>query len=131
MFQQFINHRLSREVKNLLYVKERAHIGARYHQAAFYEFVPRLWAINMGKDEDGNDDPTEWFASQYIEGIVKMIKEDLEGLERLSEHDKAIARRIVVFVVEESLFNVKDQGATDAAAITFWQQGMANATPLD
>ena len=127
-----LNNHLSREeVKSLLYVKERAHIGARYHQAVFYEYVPRLWAINMGKDERGNDDPTEWFANEHLEGIVRMLKGDLEGLKRLSEHDKAIARRIVVFVVEDDLFDEKEQGATDAAAIAFWEQGMANATPLD
>ena len=127
-----INNFLSREeVKSLLYVKERAHIGARYHQAVFYEFVPRLWAINMGKDDMGNDDPAEWFEHNHLEGIVRMIRENSEGLEELNEHEKAIARRIVVFIIEDSLFDGSAQGATDAAAIAFWQQGMANATPLD
>ena len=38
-----INNRLStEEKKGFLYVKERAHIGARYHQAVFMEFVPRF-----------------------------------------------------------------------------------------
>ena len=63
-----INNRLSREeAKNLIYVKERAHIGARYHQAVFYEFVPRIWAINMGHDENGEDDPSEWFRKRFEE----------------------------------------------------------------
>ena len=46
-----INNRLSTEKKKgFIYVKERAHIGARYHQAVFLEYVPRFWAINMGQD---------------------------------------------------------------------------------
>ena len=40
-----LDHWLSmEEAKGMLYVKERAHIGARYHQAVFYELVPRFWA---------------------------------------------------------------------------------------
>ena len=44
-----INGRLScEEANHLLYVKERAHIGARYHQCVFYEFVPRILGDERG-----------------------------------------------------------------------------------
>ena len=61
-----INSRLScEEAKGLLYVKERAHIGARYFQCVINEFVPRIWSVNMGHDQHGEDDPSEWFRNEY------------------------------------------------------------------
>ena len=126
-----INSRLScEEANNLLYVKERAHIGARYHQCVFYEFVPRIWAINMGHDQQGEDDPSEWFRNEHLEGLAKLVQEDAEGLKSSSGHDQAIARRAVIFVVDECLFDGGAQGATDALAVAYWEEGMSSATPL-
>ena len=79
------------------------HIGARYHQAVFYEFVPRFLAINMGHDEKGEDDPSEWFRPEHLDGLVALVREDGEGLGKASAHDQAIARRAVIFVVDECL----------------------------
>ena len=77
-----INNRLGRdEAKGFLYVKERAHIGARYHQAVFYEFVPRLWAINMGQDQQGQADPSEWFRAEHLEGLAMLVRETRRGPE--------------------------------------------------
>lgn len=127
-----INTRLSREeAKGLLYVKERAHIGARYHQAIFYEFIPRIWAINMGHDQQGGDDPSEWFRNEHLEELAMLVKEDDESLKQSSGHEQAIARRAVIFVVDECLFEGDAQGATDALAIAYWEKGMCNAIPLD
>ena len=127
-----INNRLSiEEIKGLLYIKERAHIGARYHQAVFYEYVPRFWAVNTGKNEDGQDDPTEWFRNEHLHGLVKVIEEDTEGLRSSSGHDQAVARRAVIFIVDESLYEEGAQGATDAAATAVWEQDKQNGTPLD
>lgn len=127
-----INSRIScEEAKGLLYVKERAHLGARYHQCVMYEFVPRFWAINMGHDHRGEDDPSEWFRREHLEGLAKLVQEDDEGLKTGSGHDQAIARRAVIFVVDECLFESDAQGATDALAVARWEEGMANATPLD
>ena len=127
-----INSRLSREeAKGLLYVKERAHIGARYHQAVFYEFVPRIWAINMGHDQKGEDDPSEWFRNEHLEGLAMLAQEDAAGLQRINGHDQATARRAVIFVVGECLFESDAQGATDALAVAYSNEGMCNATPLD
>ena len=127
-----INSRIScEEAKGLLYVKERAHLGARYHQCIMYEFVPRFWAINMGHDHRGEDDPSEWFRNEYLEGLVKLVQEDGEGLKTSSGHDQAIARRAVIFVVDECLFESDAQGATDAMAVARWEEDKDNATPLD
>jgi hypothetical protein len=127
-----INNRLStEEKKGFLYVKERAHIGARYHQAVFLEYVPRFWAINMGHNSMGDDDPSEFFRTEYLEGLESLVNEDHERIKELDGHQQAIARRAVIFVIDECLFDGKSQGATDAAACAVWEQHMENATPLD
>lgn len=127
-----INNRLSREeAQGLLYVKARAHIGTRYHQAVFYEFVPRLWAINMGSDPQGGADPSEWFRAEHPEGLAMLVQEDDEGLKQSAGHEQAIARRVVISVVDSCLFESGAQGATDALAVAAWEEGMCNATPLD
>jgi len=127
-----INNRLStEEKKGFLYVKERAHIGARYHQAVFMEYVPRFWAINIGQNDQGDDDPSEFFRSEYLEGLEKLVNEDHERIKELDGHQQAIARRAVIFVIDECLFDGNSQGATDAVACAVWEQQMQNATPLD
>ena len=47
------------------------------------------------------------------------------------EHDKAIARRAVIFNVDENLFEEGAQGATDAVGLEIWRAEQQNATPLD
>ena len=119
------------ELKGLLYVKERAHINARYHQAVFYEFVPRFWAVNYGKDGIGNVDKSEWFICNNLYSLGMLIQEDEAGLRNASAHAQAIARRAVIFAIDDDLYEHDHQGATDAAAVAQWQMDMANATPLD
>ena len=62
---------------------------------------------------------------------MKVIEEDTEGLMKSSGHQQAMARRAVIFVVDESLYEDGAQGATDAAATAIWEQDKQNATRLD
>ena len=127
-----LDHLLDREeVKGLLYVKERAHVPARYHQAIFYEWVPRMWSVNYGVDDRGNVDRTEWFTSQGYPALAALFKRDAAAILRGGEPDKAIARRSVIFSVDENLFEEAAQGATDAVGLEIWRAEQANATPLD
>ena len=127
-----LDHRLGREEsKGLLYTKERAHVPARYHQAIFYEWVPRMWAVNYGTDGSGGVDKAEWFLSQGLPALAALINRDAAGIERGGEHDIAIARRAVIFCVDENLYEEGAQGATDAAGLEMWRSEQANATPLD
>ena len=119
------------ESKGILYVKERAHIGARYHQAVFYELVPRFWAVNYGQDDNGNVDIGEWFSCNNLPGLEKLAKEDEEAIRTASSHDKAVARRAVIFAIDGELFDSEHCGATGAAAIAQWKMDMENATPLE
>ncbi len=127
-----LDHRLGREeVKGLLYTKERAHVPARYHQAIFHEWVPRMWSVNYGVDDRNAVDETEWFTSQGLPALATLLKRDAEAIANGGEHDKAIARRAVIFCVDENLFDQGAQGATDAIGLEVWQAQQANATPLD
>ena len=89
----------------MLYVKERAHINARYHQAVFYEFAPRFWAVNDGKDETGNVDKSEWFIFNGLHSLGTLIQEDEAGLRNASAHAQAIARRAVIFAIDDNLYD--------------------------
>ena len=115
----------------MLYVKERGHIDAGYHQAVLYEFVPRLWAVNTGRDENGRDDPSAWFRREYIDGLANLAAENREWLGKASEEDKAIARRAVIFTIDQDMFETDAVGASDAQAYEHFMQGMLNATPLE
>ena len=119
------------EAKGMLYVKERAHIAARYHQAVFYELAPRFWAINYGKDEDGKLDSSHWFNENWLPSLGLLVKEDEAGLRDADSHEQAVARRAVIFTIDEDLFDQGHQGATDAAAVAQWKMDMDYATPLD
>ena len=56
---------------------------------------------------------------------------DAAAINSGGEHDKAVARRAVIFCVDESLFEEGAQGATDAVGLELWRAEQANATPLD
>ena len=85
----------------------------------------------MGQDGIGNEDASEWFRNEHLDGLEKLVREDHEAIRELDGHQQAIARRAVIFVVEESLFDGEAQGATDAVACAVWEQQRQNATPLD
>ena len=60
-----------------------------------------------------------------------LLKRDAAAINSGGEHDKAIARRALIFCVDENLFDVNAQGATDAVGLEIWRAQQANATPLD
>ena len=125
-------HSLTREErKSLLYVKQRAHYHAFYHQAILPEFVPRLWSVNYGKDGQAATDKTEWFASQGLEGLHLLAGGDEQRLNLADEHVKAEARRAVIFFVDEQLFPENARGATDATGEEIWRAHRENATPME
>ena len=85
----------------------------------------------MGHDENGEDDPSDWFRTEHLDGLVALVREDGEGLGKASAHDQAIAKRAVIFVVDECLYESDAQGATDAMACARWEEDKLNATPLE
>ena len=118
-------------IKGLLYPHEAGHIPARYHVAIFPVMVPRLWAINYGRDDQGNVDKGGWFVRNNLPSLDLLVKEDGDALTAESIDDQAIARRAVIFCIDEYLFDHGHQGAIDRAAIDLWTADMENATPLE
>ena len=113
------------------YVKARAHIGARYHQAVFYELVPRLWSVNYGAFQNGEVDAGEWFRNNNLQGLELLVNMDEAALRAADSHTQAIGRRAVIFRVDEDLYDSEHAGVTDATAIAVWRNNMLNATTFN
>ena len=122
----------------MLYVQERASIGARYHVAIFPEFVPRLWAINSGRTEGGrNETPGHWFAEQdrlgspciALKHLAEGDEEWLRGV-NADSHDRAQARRIIIFEVKDIYEASAEGSATDRTRRQIHEDGLERATPL-
>ena len=75
-----------------------------------------MWSVNYGVDDRGNVDKTEWFTSQGLPALAALLKRDAAAINSGGEHDKAIARRALIFCVDENLFEVGAQGATTPSA---------------
>ena len=120
------------EVKQLLYTKQRAHVGARYHQAVLREHVARIWTINSGAPgPDGVPDFGEWFRRERVPCLDRLVYEDNDWFANVAtEAEKAIARRCVIFRVTEPLFARGAQGATDNIGLETFINDMRNAFVL-
>ena len=115
------------EAKSMLYVKEDGHVTCRYHQAILPPFVPRFWAVNYGLFTNGQVDVGSWFRGNNLHGLDWLVNKDEDMLRRADQHNQAIARRAVIFRVDENLYAKKKRAATDLAAYAKWQEMMENA----
>jgi hypothetical protein len=102
-----------------------------YYPAQFQKLVPRVWSINFGQDRNGEDVASHWFEREHLEGLVRLVNEDDDGMKTLGSHQEALARRAVIFIVDEFLGKRDAPGASDAIAFAQFQEEMQNATPLD
>ena len=139
-----LSERLSMEdIKQFLFVQERASIGARHHVAVFPEHIPRLWAINSGLVEmDGYgrapemvESPGHWFEREDRGlGNCIALKHLAEGNEEwltysASAHQRAQARRIIIFETKD-LFDVRPTGsAIDQKRHDLYEEELLRATP--
>jgi hypothetical protein len=77
---------------------------ARYHVAKLCEKRPRLFAVNPGKDDFGNDDFGSWFLDNGMPAARAFINGDAEYVKSCDSRQAAIVRRIIVFKVTEPLY---------------------------
>jgi len=126
------NQRITEEqAKAFILVAEDATIPAMYYPAQFQKLVPRVWSINFGQDRNGEDVASHWFEREHLEGLVRLVNEDDDGMKTLGSHQEALARRAVIFIVDEFLGKRDAPGSSDAIAFAQFQEEMQNATPLD
>jgi len=104
---------LSEEAKKALFrVEEAADIPARYHLATLPEFVPRLFAVNVGRGQDGEIWWDDWFVKNGVQALAALVNEDVEALNRMDSHNQATARGAVVFRVADALYPMETLPAT-------------------
>ena len=137
-----LTERLSlEEVKQFLYIEERASIGARYHVAVFPEHIPRIWAINSGLvDTDQPHKQVEsnghWFEKEdRMMGnsiAMKHLAERNEEWirEEAGAHQRAQCRRIMIFDAKD-IFNKETSWTTAIVQkrMDIYEKDFANATP--
>jgi len=137
-----LSERLSMEdVKQFLFVEERASIGARYHVAVFPEHVPRLWAINSGMVEtDQRGEQVEsnghWFEKEdrmtgTCIALKHLAENDEEWLqEEASAHQRAQCRRIMIFDAKD-LYDKKKASTTALVRkrLEKYAEDLENGTP--
>lgn len=102
--KSLMNSRLElEEVKGVLGVYESAHYRARWGQAVLPADVPRVFGINAGKTQEGAINHCDWFEKQnHMGGMAMLVRKDTEALKSASEHDQAVARRAVVFILDDA-----------------------------
>jgi len=83
--------------KSLFDVEEGGQLPARWHAACLPPEKPHMFAINSGKEKDGEPDWEDWFRENKLKGLKYLVNGDEEKLRAASEHDKAMARRVIIF----------------------------------
>ena len=87
-------------IKALLDPGEPASYPARYHVAQLPKHRPRMFAVNAGKDINGETDFGWWFNQQmYCEPLTALARGDRRELSTMSDAQQAVARRTVVFCI--------------------------------
>ena len=111
-------HRITpEEMKHLLYVKDNGNVPAFYHTAIFPANKPRMWCINYKSAME----PSSWFEKySYLDGLTNLVKRSHAFFSNpcVDQTDIAIARRAVIFNVDQLLFQRKFEATTDNAEIT-------------
>ncbi len=96
----------SEMLKAMLDAGDSTSYKARYRVTALPRRRPQLWAVNPGtNDEAGQPDCGSWFRRSIVSvPLVCFAVEDKVALKSLSERDKAIVWRAVIFTVAEPFF---------------------------
>jgi len=111
-------------IKSLVGVGEVGKIPARWHQIILPKWLPRLFAINSGKDGDF----AHWFKKQKnAQSLVNLCDEKASEIANMSEDDIAIARRSIIIKVPDYLFEKKEDAEETGADWEYYKSAMARA----
>ena len=84
--------------------------------------------MNSGIDDHGRIDHGDWFRREDLKGLAYVVRKDINGLQNASEHDRAIARRAVIFICTNRLYHTATVSASARAAADRRPEQMQNAT---
>ena len=101
-------------MKSLVFVRESCAFPARYHNAILPAGHARLFTANSGLDLEGNVDNGSYFAEYHQHALATMARRNLQGVLALSDDDRAVLRRVVMFTPQPQDIGV--QTAVLAAA---------------
>ena len=105
------SERLSfQEIKNLFNRQKDGSCRARYAQAVFPSNAPILASVNSGKGTNPIDQNMAWFQRQGLD-CVRALLDPKSELDKLTEDEKGVLRRMAVVCVPDVLYDVK--GAND------------------
>ena len=84
--------------------------------------------MNSGQDDDGNLDHGHWFRREGLACLAYVVNKDINLLQTVSEHERAIARRAVIFICDNRLYDPETVSASVRATAERWSEQMQNAT---
>ena len=107
------------EVKSLLYVDQPGHVPAFYSTAVFPEHIPRIWCMNYAEA----DNPSSWFHRENYDGrlwglislIDLLVSDDFHTIVK-NEDQRAVARRAIIFNVDDTLYDESEVAEQSNAA---------------
>ena len=89
-------------------------------------------AVNRGVDSETNEpDYGEWFDHNFVEGLARLAREDEEWLQAktTSAHDKAVARRAIIFCIDDYMYENGQSSASDNARSRMSADHVKRGTP--
>ena len=106
-------------VKALLDVREACSLPARYHAAILPAKHARLFSANSGVRVDGSVDHGAYFMTYRQMGLAYMARRDAGALRNMSDSEKAICRRVVMFTPSSSDIGLVVSALVDASASAY------------
>jgi len=103
-------------MKSLVFVRESCSYPARYHSAILPAGHARLFTANAGLDADGNVDNGAYFADYNQGALAAMARRDLQRVLALSDDDRAVLRRVVMFTPQPDEIGVQTAALVEATA---------------
>jgi hypothetical protein len=119
--------------KSILYTCKEAKFPARYHVGEFPGNVLRVWTINPDKFADGSTNWAHWFDREGLPGLAALVDTPDKAekwFKQAGEHDKAVARRAVVFFVEDDLYVAGSKAVSDEATLAHYLDDLERSRPL-
>ena len=108
-------------VKALMDMREACSLPARYHVAILPAKHARLFSANSGVFHDSVDHGA-YFATYRQMGLAHMARRDAAALSRMSDNERAICRRVVMFTPTVADVGLALGALVDASADSYIEE---------